>query len=99
MGINVKKKPGYAISEGINSRIRSNTPTGLLGINIGPNKDTKDRLNDYLIGLRTFHDISDYITINISSPNTENLRDFHDQIKLEDLITLYCETEFDNRSS
>ena len=57
-------------AEDINSRIRSNTPTGLLGINIGPNKNTKDRLNDYLIGLRTFHDISDYITINISSPNT-----------------------------
>ena len=74
-------------AEDINSRIRSNTPTGLLGINIGPNKDTKDRLNDYLIGLRTFHDISDYITINISSPNTENLRDFHDQIKLEELIS------------
>ena len=74
-------------AEDINSRIRSNTPMGLLGINIGPNKDTKDRLNDYLIGLRTFHDISDYITINISSPNTENLRDFHDQIKLEELIS------------
>ena len=55
---------------------------GLLGINIGPNKDTKDRLNDYLIGLRTFHDIADYITINISSPNTENLRNFHDEKNL-----------------
>ena len=74
-------------AEDVNSRIRSNTSIGLLGINIGPNKDTKDRLNDYLIGLRTFHDISDYITINISSPNTENLRDFHDQIKLEELIS------------
>ena len=71
-------------AEDINSRVRSNTPIGLLGINIGPNKDTKDRLNDYLIGFRIFHDIADYITINISSPNTENLRDFHDQIKLEE---------------
>ena len=70
----------------VNSKIRSNPPSGLLGINIGPNKDTKDQLNDYLIGLRTFHDIADYITINISSPNTENLRDFHDQIKFEKLI-------------
>jgi len=74
-------------AEDLNSRIRSNTSIGLLGINIGPNKDTKDRLNDYLIGFRTFHDIADYITINISSPNTENLRDFHDQIKLEELIS------------
>ena len=73
-------------AEDINSRIRSNTPDGVLGINIGPNKDTKDRINDYLIGFRTFHDIADYITINISSPNTENLRDFHDQTEFEKLI-------------
>ena len=59
-------------SENVSSRIRASLPEGLLGINIGPNKDTKDRLSDYLIGLRTFHDIADYITVNISSPNTEN---------------------------
>ena len=70
----------------INLRIRSKIPKGLLGINIGPNRDTKDRLNDYLIGLRTFHDIADYITINISSPNTENLRNFHDQEKFNELL-------------
>ena len=73
-------------SENVSARIRANLPNGLLGINIGPNKDTEDRLNDYLIGLRAFHDIASYITINISSPNTENLRDFHDQNKLEKLI-------------
>ena len=73
-------------AKNINSRIRSNTPDGVLGINIGPNKDTNDRINDYLIGLRTFHDIADYITINISSPNTENLRDFHNQTEFEKLI-------------
>jgi len=74
-------------AEDINSRIRSHIPIGLLGINIGPNKDTNDKLNDYLICLKTFHDIADYITINISSPNTENLRDFHDQKKFEKLIS------------
>tara|TARA_B110001450_G_scaffold68426_1_gene64659 strand:- start:777 stop:1826 length:1050 start_codon:yes stop_codon:yes gene_type:complete len=72
--------------ENISSRIRANIPRGLLGINIGPNRDTNDRLNDYLIGLRTFHDIADYITINISSPNTENLRNFHDEKKFDELI-------------
>ena len=71
----------------VNSTIRSNPPNGLLGVNIGPNKDTKDKLNDYLTCLKTFHDIADYITINISSPNTENLRDFHDQNKFEKLIS------------
>ena len=59
-----------------------------MGINIGPNKDSNDRLNDYLIGLRTFHDIADYITINISSPNTENLRNFHDEKKFDELMNL-----------
>jgi dihydroorotate dehydrogenase len=74
-------------SENVNSRIKSNMPEGLLGINVGPNKDTKNRLNDYLIGLRTFHDIADYITINISSPNTENLRNFHDEVKFDELMS------------
>ena len=73
-------------AENINNRIRSNLHEGLLGINIGPNKDSNDRLNDYLIGLRTFHDIADYITINISSPNTENLRAFHDETKFDELM-------------
>src|SRR6056300_261536 len=62
-------------------RIQNNPKTGLLGINIGPNKDTQNRLEDYLIGIRTFHELADYITINISSPNTENLRNFHDEKK------------------
>ena len=70
----------------VSNRIRSNLNKGLLGINIGPNKDSSDRLNDYLICLRTFHDIADYITINISSPNTENLRSFHDETKFDELI-------------
>jgi dihydroorotate dehydrogenase len=73
-------------SEDVSSRIRSSLPQGLLGINIGPNKDTNDRLEDYLVGLRTFHDIADYITVNISSPNTENLRNFHDETKFDELM-------------
>ena len=67
-------------------RIKKNPQIGLLGINIGPNKDTQDRLEDYLIGLKTFHELADYITINISSPNTENLRNFHDQTRLDELL-------------
>jgi dihydroorotate dehydrogenase len=73
-------------SENVKSRIRSNLPAGLLGINVGPNKDSRDRLNDYLIGIRTFHDVADYITVNISSPNTENLRNFHDETKFDELM-------------
>ena len=73
-------------AENISSRIRSKPSTGLLGINIGPNKDSNNRLNDYLVGIKTFHDIADYITSNISSPNTENLRNFHDETKFDELI-------------
>ena len=65
------------------NRIKSNKPIGLLGINIGPNKDTENRLGDYIECLKTFHEVADYITINISSPNTEDLRSFHDEFKLD----------------
>ena len=72
-------------------RIKSNKKQGLLGVNIGPNKDSNDRMNDYLIGIEKFHEVADYITINISSPNTENLRDFHQETKLQELLTSISE--------
>jgi len=74
-------------SKNVLDRIRSNKQTGLLGINIGPNKDSDNRLEDYANCFRSFQDVADYITINISSPNTEDLRNFHDQIKLNKLLS------------
>ncbi len=73
-------------AEKISSRIKLDLPNGLLGINVGPNNNSKNRVEDYLICLRTFHDLADYLTINISSPNTENLRSFHDQNELDELL-------------
>tara|TARA_Y100000741_G_scaffold11895_1_gene9627 strand:- start:1782 stop:2834 length:1053 start_codon:yes stop_codon:yes gene_type:complete len=73
-------------SKNIYARIKQDNPVGLLGINIGPNKDTKDRMSDYIDCFKTFHQIADYITINISSPNTQDLRSFHDQMKLNELL-------------
>ena len=70
----------------IKARIKSDGKRGILGVNIGPNKETKDQKNDFCLGLKNFFDIADYITVNISSPNTEGLRDFHDQEKLIDLM-------------
>ncbi len=75
-------------SKNVFERIKSNSQIGLLGINIGPNKDTDNRLNDYIECLKTFHEVADYITINISSPNTENLRSFHEQTKLNELLEI-----------
>ena len=73
-------------SDTILNKIKSNKKLGVLGVNVGPNKDSNDRLNDYLIGLEKFSEVADYITINISSPNTENLRNFHDENKLKELL-------------
>ncbi len=73
-------------SDEISMRIKENSKKGFLGINIGPNKDSIDRVEDYLICFRKFYNLADYITINISSPNTENLRDFHNQDELNFLI-------------
>ena len=72
----------------IQSRIRINPPKGLFGINIGPNKDTKSRIEDFLICLNKFYNLADYLTINISSPNTENLRSFHNENELDELLSL-----------
>ena len=70
-------------------RYRKINPVGgdfVLGINIGPNKNSLDRINDYQILSENLSKFADYITINISSPNTPNLRDFHNSELLEKVI-------------
>ena len=83
----------------IKNRISSNRKIGILGINIGPNKDTKDQKNDFCLGLKKFFDLADYITVNISSPNTEGLRDFHDQEKLQDLLFALNKIKKENKTN
>lgn len=56
-----------------------------LGVNIGPNKESKDRVRDYIDCLRKVDELADYIAINISSPNTPNLREF-ENTKIDDLL-------------
>tara|TARA_Y100000816_G_scaffold289366_1_gene275677 strand:- start:855 stop:1904 length:1050 start_codon:yes stop_codon:yes gene_type:complete len=73
-------------SEIVKNRIENNIPKGLLGINIGPNKETSNMINDFIACAKTFFPLGDYVTINISSPNTEGLREFHDKELLEDLL-------------
>ena len=75
-------------SEKAANNLKNNSPRGLLGINIGPNKDTKNRIEDYLKCFRVLNNLGDYITINISSPNTENLRSFHNPKELEELLKM-----------
>ena len=74
-------------SEVISKRIANDLPSGFLGINIGPNKDTVNKEEDYYLCLSRLSSYAGYLTVNISSPNTEGLRDFHDQKELEKLLT------------
>lgn len=63
----------------------------ILGINIGKNKNSKG-IDDYSFLLREVYDISKYIVINISSPNTPNLRDLHNKRLLDELLSSLLET-------
>ena len=83
----------------IRSRIKAEKRKGILGINIGPNKNTKDQKNDFCLGLKNFFDLADYITLNISSPNTDGLRDFHEEQKLKDLLLTLNKIKKENKTN
>ena len=72
--------------EKVKAIIQNNEPTGILGINIGPNKESTSKIEDYLKCFEYFCNLCDYICINISSPNTPNLRDLHEKNKIEELL-------------
>ena len=59
---------------------------GIVGVNIGANKDTADRTGDYVKGIVTFYDVASYFTVNISSPNTPGLRDLQAPAALDELL-------------
>lgn len=67
-------------------KIKANFPK-ILGVNIGKNKDTLDPFTDYIELLKKFYNYADYLTINISSPNTKNLRDLQNKDQLSELLT------------
>ncbi len=59
---------------------------GIVGVNLGANKDSDDRVADYVAGLETFRGLASYFTINISSPNTPGLRDLQGEQALRELL-------------
>lgn len=59
---------------------------GVLGVNVGANKDAADRVGNYVHGVATAAPHADYLTINISSPNTPGLRDLQHGSALRDLL-------------
>ncbi|WP_066708488.1 dihydroorotate dehydrogenase (quinone), partial [Sphingomonas adhaesiva] len=68
------------------ARARAARRTGVLGINVGANKDATDRVADYVAGVTAAAPVADYITINVSSPNTPGLRDLQQGAALAELL-------------
>ena len=60
---------------------------GIIGVNIGANKDSADRIADYVEGVRAMSPVARYLTINISSPNTPGLRQLQDEGALRALLS------------
>lgn len=60
---------------------------GVLGVNIGANKDARDRIGDYVAGIAKFAALADYFTVNVSSPNTPGLRSLQTREALSELLT------------
>src|SRR6185437_14636605 len=59
---------------------------GIVGVNIGANKDSADRTADYVKLIETFAPVASYFTINVSSPNTPGLRNLQQASILDDLL-------------
>jgi dihydroorotate dehydrogenase len=68
------------------ARLQRRAGAGVVGVNVGANRDAPDRAADYVAGVRTFCDAASYVTINVSSPNTPGLRDLQAPAALDDLL-------------
>ena len=68
------------------ARLAARARRGIVGVNIGANKDSTDRAADYVKGIERFAGVADYFTANISSPNTPGLRDLQAPAALDELL-------------
>jgi dihydroorotate dehydrogenase len=68
---------------------------GVIGVNVGANKDSADRIADYAIGARKMAPVARYLTINISSPNTPGLRGLQEEGELRELLAAVEEVRTD----
>ncbi len=85
MGFN---NQGFAAVE---RRLTARRRQGIVGVNIGANRDSADRIADYVAGVRRFAPLADYLAINISSPNTPGLRDLQERKALTGLVAAIAE--------
>lgn len=73
------------------ARLVARAPRGIVGVNIGANKDSADRAADYVMGIAAFAAVASYFTVNVSSPNTPGLRDLQQARALDDLLARVLE--------
>ncbi|MCT2557910.1 quinone-dependent dihydroorotate dehydrogenase [Tsuneonella sp. YG55] len=73
------------------ARLARRKRRGTIGINVGANKDSPDRIADYVSGIGTFAPLADYLTVNVSSPNTPGLRDLQSEGELAALLAAIAE--------
>ena len=78
--------------EAFAARLAGRARTGVVGANLGANKDSPDRIGDYVAGLKRLWGLADYFTVNISSPNTPGLRTLQTGEALDDLLGRLAET-------
>ncbi len=72
--------------EAVAARLKLRARTGIVGVNLGANKDSEDRAEDYVQGVRALTGLVDFFTVNISSPNTPGLRALQGKASLEELM-------------
>ena len=66
--------------------LKARKGNGIVGINIGANKDSEDRISDYVLGFAALAHLADYVTVNVSSPNTPGLRGLQNREELARLL-------------
>ncbi len=76
-------------------RLKARKRRGIVGVNVGANKDSEDRIADYVAGVAAVRDVADYLTINISSPNTPGLRALQSKDALAELVGRCLEARAD----
>jgi dihydroorotate dehydrogenase len=90
MGFNNRGQPAAF------EQLQAHAHRGIVGVNIGANKDSADRIADYVAGVQAMSPVADYLTINISSPNTPGLRQLQDEGALRALLSAIAEARTKN---
>ena len=70
----------------VSARLAKRSEKGIVGVNLGANKDSDDRIKDYVKVLKCCGPFVDFATVNVSSPNTENLRNLQEKSSLNNLL-------------